>query len=102
MATEVNTTDTNKEKPVWLRAKFIYAIVIAVLVYAAIVTLVLCGKATVTSEQIISFAEWVLGFLVGGHAATDITARIAAIFAKPTPAEPVPAPVTPDDPSEDR
>jgi uncharacterized membrane protein len=103
MAAEVNTT---KEKPIWQRAKVIYALVVVVLVYATIITLVLCGRVTITSDQIISFAELVLGFLVGGHTATDIVSRISAALGK-APAALLPDPVTTpeepsDDPSEDR
>lgn len=93
------------EKPIWLRAKFVYSIIGALIVYAVVVTLVLTGKITVTSEQIFNFGEWILGFLLGGHAATDITNRIMSVFGKTQPVaeklEPAPEPEPEPEPKDE-
>lgn len=67
-----------EEKPILQRAKLWYTLIVVALVVGAIVALAIARGIEVTADQIISFGEWVLGFLVGGHTITDITKIIKA------------------------
>lgn len=58
-----------EEKPFWQKNKVLYTLMVTVLVVGALLTLALTGRIEVTSEQILSFGEWVLTLLVGGHVA---------------------------------
>ena len=87
------TTD-GSEKPFYQKNKVLYTLLVVVLVVGALVALAITGSLTVTSEQIISFGEYVLGFLIGGHSLQRglgyLARGIAARNAPPDAIEPEP------------
>ena len=70
-----------EEKPFWKKNKVLYTLFIAVLVMGALITLAILGRIEVTSEQIIGFGEWALGFLIGGHSAQRAAGYLADALA---------------------
>jgi ABC-type multidrug transport system permease subunit len=64
------------EKPWWQSWKVIVSMLVTVMLFGVILTLAIMGKVAVTSEQIINFGEWLLAFLLGGHAVQSVGASI--------------------------